>query len=351
MVHQEKVDHFEFECNTKETQTTCIGLDFEINKTPKVDIGVQCCIENIVVQPHIASEIEISATESETASENETDSENECFRKIQDEESDSAETPKPLKAAFIVYWTSLLVLFKNCLLRTCLSPATISNLVTKGSQLIVNLKCHEGHKTIWRSQPNCSHYSVGNLTNAASVLFSANTYTRLARFFDLAGIQWITKTSFYAIQKRYLIGIVNRFYLKKSRMILDELKKSDTIHLSGDGRCDSPGHNAKYLTYSMMDRVTSKIVAFSLTQVTEAGNSNRMEKMGFKKGLQFLKKEGIVPDQITTDRHTQIRKYMREEESNISHQFDVWHFVKNIKKRLIAASEKPLAKFWRNGSS
>ena len=25
---------------------------------------------------------------------------------------------------------------------------------------------------------------------------------------------------------------------------------------------------------------------------------------------------------------------MREEESKISHQFDVWHFVKNIKKRL-----------------
>lgn len=30
-----------------------------------------------------------------------------------------------------------------------------------------------------------------------------------------------------------------------------------------------------------MDR--NKIVVFSLTQVTEAGNSNRMEKMGFKK--------------------------------------------------------------------
>ena len=35
--------------------------------------------------------------------------------------------------------------------------------------------------------------------------------------------------------------------------------------------------------------------------------------------------------QITTDRHIQIKKYMREEE-DVDHQFDVWHFRKNVKK-------------------
>ena len=62
--------------------------------------------------------------------------------------------------------------------------ATITNLAFKGSQLIVGLKCQEGHEREWISQPNCNHYSVGNLTSAASVLYSANTYQRLARFFD-----------------------------------------------------------------------------------------------------------------------------------------------------------------------
>jgi len=41
------------------------------------------------------------------------------------------------------------------------------------------------------------------------------------------------------------------------------------IDLSGDGRCDSPVHNAKYLTYSFMDKNTNKILAFTLTQVLE----------------------------------------------------------------------------------
>ena len=34
-----------------------------------------------------------------------------------------------------------------------------------------------------------------------------------------------------------------------------------------------------------MDMNTNKIGAFSLTQVTEAVNSNRMEKMGFENAL------------------------------------------------------------------
>ena len=35
--------------------------------------------------------------------------------------------------------------------------------------------------------------------------------------------------------------------------------------------------------------------------------------------------------QITTDRHVQI---MREEYSNVSHQFDIWHVCKNICSKL-----------------
>ena len=185
----------------------------------------------------------------------------------------------------------------------------------KRSQMIVKMKCEDNHKKVWESQPNCNRYSVGNLTSAASVLFSANTFQRLPQFFDLAGIQWISKSSFYAIQNRYLHGIVNRTFMLKSKAIIEEIKEGENIiDLSGDGRCDSPGHNAKYLTYSFIDKSTNKIVAFSLTQVTEAGNSNRMEKMAFKKVLASFKNQEINPEQITTDCHTQIRKYMREEQ-------------------------------------
>ena len=118
------------------------------------------------------------------------------------------------------------------------------------------------------------------------------------------------------------------------------MKKKGHCRLSGDGRCNSPVHNAKYLTYSMFDQLKSKIISMAVTQVSKAGNSNRMEKMGFVKVLSKLKEKGLNIEQITTDRHTGIRKHMREKEKSISQQFDVWHFCKSIRKKLIAAGKK-----------
>ena len=52
------------------------------------------------------------------------------------------------------------------------------------------------------------------------------------------------------------------------------MKRRGNCCLSGDGQCDSPGHNGKYLTYSFMDKETGKIAAMSLIQVSEVDNSN-----------------------------------------------------------------------------
>ena len=60
--------------------------------------------------------------------------------------------------------------------------------------------------------------------------------------------------------------------------------------------------------------------------------------------LQMFKDKNITPMQIRTDHHTHVCTYMREKEPGIDHQFDMWHFVKNIKKKLINASQKASCK-------
>ena len=56
--------------------------------------------------------------------------------------------------------------------------------------------------------------------------------------------------------------------------MIDEIKKQDrTIDLFGDGRSDSPGHNAKYGTYTLMDENSEKIIDFSLVHVGEVSSS------------------------------------------------------------------------------
>ena len=89
-----------------------------------------------------------------------------------------------------------------------------------------------------------------------------------------------------------------------------------------------------------MDQITNKIAAMTVTQVTDAKNSNNVEKVGFIKGLKFLRTDGVTVDQITTDRHSQIRKHMRKNERDTTHQFDIWHFCKSVKKHLAAAAAK-----------
>ena len=63
--------------------------------------------------------------------------------------------------------------------------------------------------------------------------------------------------------------------------------------LSGDGCGNSPGYKAKHLTYSLINQETNEIIAFSITQVTETGNSNCMEKLGFQKMLNEVREKGI----------------------------------------------------------
>ena len=65
-----------------------------------------------------------------------------------------------------------------------------------------------------------------------------------------------------------------------------------------------------------------------------------MEQARLIKVLEEVKGKQLQITSLTTDRHCQIKKYMREEEEDINHQFDVWHFCKSIKVRLLNAAKK-----------
>ena len=120
------------------------------------------------------------------------------------------------------------------------------------------------------------------------------------------------------------------------------LRSRDLVVLVGDGICDSPGHSAKYYTYTVMETNTSRVIDTVAIPVTEVKNSNAMEKAGFIKILSGLKKEGVKVDIVSTDKHTQIRKLMRVDPNfnTIKHQFDPWHIAKSVCKKLHKASKK-----------
>lgn len=53
-----------------------------------------------------------------------------------------------------------------------------------------------------------------------------------------------------------------------------------------------------------------------------------MELEGLKRGLSFMEQHGLAVSELTTDRHVQVRKWLRMEKPNTKHWFDVWHIAK-----------------------
>ncbi|XP_064631695.1 uncharacterized protein LOC135489984 [Lineus longissimus] len=188
---------------------------------------------------------------------------------------------------------------------------------------------------------------AGNLLLSAAVLFSGTTYAKLADMSSYLKMPILGKSQFYVLQKQYLFPVVNETWITCQTMVLDGLSQESDIVLSGDGRCDSPGHCAKYCTYSVMDTKTGLIVDFTVKNKADPSvkNSNAMEPMGLRECLNNLKKWDINISILATDRHTVIRKIMRVEFPEIAHQFDLWHFCKSILKKITKAcgKKKPLA--------
>ena len=251
------------------------------------------------------------------------------------------EKPKVLNpqddTKFIVFKQELFKLFKRC--PECGAPVIQTDQSTQGTQLFVTLICSNNHTFSWQSQPMLERMAAGNLLLSSSILLSGSTYTRVASLADILNLKFLSENTFYTIQKKYLFPVINECWKREQNSIFSGLAGQD-LWLSGDGRCDSPGHNAKYGTYTMIDQRTDKIVDFQIVQVTEVNNSNAMEREGFKRCMDNIKTKGGNIKVIATDRHVGIRADLKRNYSEVDHQFDVWHLSKSITKKLMEKAKK-----------
>ena len=102
--------------------------------------------------------------------------------------------------------------------------------------------------------------------------------------------------------------MINAAWEKEQQNTLRQVKMKGAVSLNGDGRCDSPGHNAKYGTYTLMDDNAGKITAFSIVQVSEVTSSNAMEKEGFIRCLTTLEDNEVAINRITTPAHVALEE-------------------------------------------
>ncbi|XP_051971034.1 uncharacterized protein LOC127635204 isoform X2 [Xyrauchen texanus] len=241
---------------------------------------------------------------------------------------------------WIINESSVMEMFRRC--QECGAPVTETKTATSGSLIRVQWECEKRHYGQWSSCSDVRGMPANNLLVSASAVFTGATYADIADWATLLNLQVPKKSTFYALQSSYLIPVIDAAYREQQTTLLNQLRIQNMfqkgVHLSGDGRPDSPGTSAKYNTYSLMDDTTHKIVHFELVQDTEASSSIAMEPIGFKRGLSRLVEQGIQIDVVTTDRSPSIRKIMRVDYPDMHHEFDICLVVKGLYKKLLSVS-------------
>ncbi|XP_065885779.1 uncharacterized protein [Dysidea avara] len=235
---------------------------------------------------------------------------------------------------YLVFDSALLLLFSLC--TACRSSST--SLVRKvcGSLLCIRQICHEcNHVFVWRSQPYFGRTPAGNILTSAAILYTGAQPAKALRLFSVFNCPTITTSTFFRHQRNYLQPSIDFIWEKHQQRLLRELKESNShLIIGGDGRADSPGHSAKFGSYSMVELTKNKVIDIKLVQSNEVTGSYHMEKEGLLQCMQYLGDNGLQVDTLITDRHKQINKWLRETYPSVKHRYDVWHVAKGLRKKL-----------------
>nr|XP_022296455.1 uncharacterized protein LOC111106186 [Crassostrea virginica] len=168
---------------------------------------------------------------------------------------------------FIVFWSCIKSLFCLLMCKVCKQPID-PNATThhfNGTGLSVNFNCLNNHEFTWKSQPFIGKQPVGNIMLSAATYFSGITFSGISNFARCMNLQIISRTTFLNISKTLVLPVIDMYYREQQTDILQKMKRKPLV-VCGDGRCDSPGFNAKYCTYTVMEATTSAILDFNVVQ-------------------------------------------------------------------------------------
>ncbi|XP_035665192.1 uncharacterized protein LOC118408480 [Branchiostoma floridae] len=261
-----------------------------------------------------------------------------------DEEDPPEEVPIPEATSdtlpdtriFMVFWTCLVQLFSTwCCCPACPSRKLIWRCKEVGTHLLVTFLCRDcSYEDTWRSQPSYGRTAAGNILLSSAILFAGASVTKVLRVLSHMGVAVMSTRSFFRHQENILFRAIRTLWRERQFWMLTVLQaEQEPIVCGGDGRADSPGHSAKYGTYTMMELKQTAVIDVQLVQSNEVDSSNAMEKEGLQRSLQKIQEYAEIGT-LVTDRHAGINKMIREQHPNIQHLFDVWHVAKSIKKKL-----------------
>ncbi|KAF3842786.1 hypothetical protein F7725_001635 [Dissostichus mawsoni] len=199
--------------------------------------------------------------------------------------------PRHQDNIYLIYWNCLLGLFAWCSCPSCGSKQIVSRRHEIGTLLIVTIICQDcGRRSPWHSQPYLGSFAAGNIMLSASILFAGATATKVLRVLTHMGVATISTRSFFRHQQSILCEAIQRLWRERQTWMMSALQADhENIVCGGDGRADTPGHSAKYGTYTLMELQKGAVIDVEVVQ--EHSNSTfTFFITGIKKKLQTLAK-------------------------------------------------------------
>ena len=118
---------------------------------------------------------------------------------------------------------------------------------------------------LW-SKPMIRKIPAGNIRLSAAILYAGALPSKVIRVLTFLKCETISVETYFRHQRDYLQPTVSCVYSLKQTELLSSLGDQHLV-LAGDGRADSPGHSAKFGTYSILEMLCNKIIDFKLVKV------------------------------------------------------------------------------------
>ena len=176
-----------------------------------------------------------------------------------------------------------------------------------GTSVLVKWTCPLGHKGRFWSSRKVNGILVNNLQTSAAILLSGCSFIKVAKMAKFLGLSFPSKSTFFRVQRLYVIPAVTEWWKWQQEIIFEELKDQDLV-VAGDGQCDSPGFTAKNLCYYLMDVTTSYIIELEVLDKRETNmKSVTMEKQALQNILLRLRRLLTITE-VVTDASASIKK-------------------------------------------
>ena len=248
---------------------------------------------------------------------------------------------------FFISWDCISQFFQKC--SVCCEKITNLTKSVYGTALVVKTECEKcGRKESWTSQRVSHKRPHGNILMTSALVLSGILHSSFKTFCELLDTPSLSHTTYNKIIKTVTGPVIKQLWVDERMRNVQAMKKSrKPIWLAGDGQYDSPGFSAKYMTYSVMDLHSQKVVDFEVVQ--KGMIKGELEKPGCDRMLEKLvKTEKCDIKLFLTDRHKGVRWLLRTKYPEITHEFDVWHLSKSLMKKFKGFEKKyPKLHLWK----